>query len=121
MVVRFLLNTRTIKIDKIGPGHAAQLADFQIRTFNQAYSDVHSQEDIDTYCHAHYASELAEADLSSEQTVCCVGLLDAEPVGYYMVKHQACPIDLGFAKVGVGPILEVGKENLKSSVLALES
>ena len=89
------MDTKTIKIDRIGPERAAQLADLQVRTFKQAYSEVHSREDIDAYCIAHYTSEIAEAELSSEQTVCCVGLLDSEPVGYYMVKHQASPIDLG--------------------------
>jgi ribosomal protein S18 acetylase RimI-like enzyme len=173
------LDTKTIKIDRIGPDRAAQLADLQVRTFKQAYSEVHSREDIDAYCHAHYTSETAEAELSSEQTVCCVGLLDSAPVGYYMVNHHASPIDLGsksselkqiyvlssaygnglgralydhalatirsaghlwvwlcvsdinyraqsfydrlgFAKVGVGPVLEVGKDKLKSSILAVE-
>lgn len=173
------MDTRAIKIDRIGPDRAAQLADLQVLTFKQAYSEVHSSEDIEAYCLAHYTSEIAEAELSSEQAVCCVGLLDSEPSGYYLVKHQASPIDLGsksselkqiyvlsstyggglgralydhalatirsaghlwvwlcvsdinyqaqafydklgFAKVGTGPILEVGKDKLKSSVLALK-
>jgi len=173
------LDTKTIKIDRIGPDRAAQLADLQVLTFKQAYSEVHSPESMEAYCLAHYTSESAEAALSSEQTVCCVGLLDSEPSGYYMVKHQASPIDLGsksseleqiyvlssaygdgigralydhalatirsadkvwvwlcvsninyralafydklgFAKVGAGPVLQVGNDKLKSSVLALK-
>jgi ribosomal protein S18 acetylase RimI-like enzyme len=156
-----------------------QLADLQVLAFKQAYSDVHSSEDIKAYCLAQYTSKIAKAELSSEQTICCVGLLDSEPSGYYMVKHQASPIDLGsksselkqiyvlssaygdglgralydhalatirsvghlwvwlcvsdinsrarafydklgFEKVGAGPILDVGKDKLKSSVLALK-
>lgn len=87
------MDTRAIKIDRIGPDRAAQLADLQVLTFKQAYSEVHSSEDIEAYCLAHYTSEIAEAELSSEQAVCCVGLLDSEPSGYYLVKHQASPID----------------------------
>jgi len=168
-----------IKIDRIGPDRAALLADLQTLTFKQAYSDVHSPEDMEAYCLTHYTSEIAETELSSQETVCCVGQLNAEPSGYYMVKHQACPITLdsesselkqiyvlssayggglgralyehslttilaaghrwvwlcvsdinyraqafyttlGFTKVGTGPVLEVGKDKLPSSILALE-
>lgn len=173
------MNKQAIKIKRIGTGHATQIAALQALTFKQAYSDVHSPEDIEAYCLAHYTSEIAEIDLSSEETVCCVGLLNSEPSGYYMVKHQACPITLdsksselkqiyvlrraygsglgrtlyehalaairstghywvwlcvsdsnyraqafyeklGFEKVGTGPDLEIGKDKLLSSILALK-
>lgn len=176
---RIDLDTKTIKIERIGPNRALQLANLQALTFKEAYSEVHSPEDIETYCLTHYTSEIAKADLSSEQTVCCVGLLDSEPSGYYLVNHQTSPIDLGsesselkqiyvlssaygdglgralydhaleiirsagrywvwlcvsdinyraqafydklgFENVGAGPVLEVGGDKLKSSVLALE-
>jgi len=168
-----------IEIYRIGPGRAALLAKLQSLTFKQAYSDVHSSEDIEAYCLAHYTSEIAEADLSSQETVCGVGQLNSEPCGYYMVKHQACPVTLGsesselkqiyvlssaygcglgralyehaiatirsvghrwvwlcvsdincraqafyaklgFARVATGPVLEVGKDKLQSSILVLE-
>lgn len=169
----------TIRIERIGSDCAALFADLQVLTFKQAYSDVHSPEDIEAYCLAHYTSEIAAAGLSSEQTVCCLGLLNSETSGYYIVKHHSSPIDLGsksselkqlyvlssayndglgralydhalatirsaghlwvwlcvsdincraqafydtrgFAKVGAGPILDMGNDKLKSSVLALE-
>ncbi len=175
-MTRQYLDVKTIKIERIGADRATQLADLQTVTFKQAYSDVHSLEDIETYCRAHFTPEIAGIDLSSEETVCCVGLLDSEPSGYYMVKHQACPIAIGsesselkqlyvlrsayggglgrylyehalatirstghllawlcvsdinyraqafydkqgFAKLGTGPVLEVGKEKLASSIL----
>ena len=156
-----------------------RLAELQAIAFTQAYADVHSPENIEAYCAAQYSSEIAAIDLSSEKTVCCVGLLNLELSGYYMVKHQACPValgsesselkqiyvlssvygrglgkalyqhalatirsvghrwvwlcvsdinyraqafyeKLGFEKVGSGPILEVGKDKLPSSILALE-
>lgn len=84
-----------IKIDRIAADRATQLADLQSLTFRQAYADVHSQEDIEAYCLAHYTYEIAEAELSSDRTVCCIGVLDTEPSGYYLVTHQACPVELG--------------------------
>ena len=84
-----------IEIRPIGTEHAEQLANLQADTFRQAYSDIHSSEDIETYCLMHYATKIAEMDLSSEETACCIGLLDSRPSGYYMVKHRACPIALG--------------------------
>lgn len=175
---RYLLDSHTIEIDQIGTESAVQLAELQTRTFAEAYADVHSSADIKKYCASHYSSEAAANDLSSEKTVCCVGLLNAEPSGYYMVKHQACPISLdsqsselkqiyvlssaygvglgralyehalamirsegnrsvwlcvsdknhraqvfyeklGFEKIGAGPLLIVGKDELSSSVLVL--
>ena len=166
-----------IEIRPIGTNHAAQLATLQADTFRQAYSDVHSSEDIEAYCLTHYVTEVAAMDLSSEETVCCMGLLDSRPSGYYMVKHRACPVALDdksselkqiyvlssaygrglgqalfdhaiatvrssgsewvwvcvsdinyraqafyrklkFAKIGIGPVLKVGKDNLSSSILA---
>lgn len=85
-----------MRIDRIGPDHAAQLADLQVDTFKQAYVDFHSPEDITSYCVAHYTPDLARAELSSEKTLCCVGLLDSDLSGYYIVKHQSSPIELGF-------------------------
>lgn len=168
-----------IKIDSINKEQASQLAELQVLTFKQAYSNVHSAENIAAYCNSHYTSEIAATDLSSVDTVCCIGHVDSQACGYYLVKHQACPIaldsssselkqiyvlssaystglgralydhalttirskghdwvwlcvsdlnyraqafykKLGFDKVGAGPAIEVGKDTLQSSLLALK-
>ena len=83
-----------IEIELMRRNQAAQLSELQTLSFKQAYSDVHSPEDIEAYCLVHYTIEAAEIDLSSPNAVCCLGLLDSEPSGYYIVKHQACPIPL---------------------------
>lgn len=160
-------------------GQAAQLTELQALAFKQAYSDGHSPEDIEAYCLAHYTTEFAKIDLASQNTVCCVGLLDSEPTGYYIVKHHAPPVapdlksselkqiyvlssayssglgralyehalatirstgnkwvwlcvsdtnnrakafykKLGFTLIGTGPVFEVGKDRLSSSILAHE-
>ena len=36
------MNAKTIKVERIGPDRATQLANLQTLTFKQAYSDVHS-------------------------------------------------------------------------------
>jgi ribosomal protein S18 acetylase RimI-like enzyme len=61
-------------------------------TFRQAYSDVHSAEDIEAYRRNNYTIEKAVAVLDSGDTACCVGLIDSEPSGYYIVKHQASSV-----------------------------
>ena len=82
----------TIHVRRIGPDDAALLARLQTRTFEEAYAGVHSAEDIGTYCRTHYTRALAEAELAAPATECCVAELDAEPAGYYLVKHDPCPL-----------------------------
>ena len=165
------------ELQLVGIEFAAQLAELQAETFKQAYGDVHSAEDISAYSLANYTVEAASNELASDQTVCCVGFKLFEPVGYYIVKHDDCPIAVGsksselkqiyilaseygaglgkmlyehaletirsagsqwvwlcvsdinfraqafykkleFKKLGTGPVLEVGKERLLSSILA---
>ncbi|MEM7018041.1 MAG: GNAT family N-acetyltransferase, partial [Pseudomonadota bacterium] len=48
-------------------------------------------------CLANYTIKSAEAELSSVETTCCIGLADSEPSGYYIVKTQAPPVTLGFS------------------------
>ena len=171
------LISQTIDINRIGTDQAAQLVALQVCTFRQAYAEVHAREDIEAYCLAQYTRDHAETDLASADTVCCIGLLNSEPAGYYMVKHQACPVaigaksselkqiyvlrsaygsglgralfdhavstirsadalwvwlcvadnnhraqafydKLGFDRLGSGPVLEVGNDRLRSSILA---
>ena len=171
------MSTDEISICQIGDDRAADLADLQALTFREAYSGVHSPENIEAYCQANFTAEMARADLSADGTVCCLGLLDSVPSGYYMVKNDPCPIPLesgsselkqiyvlrdayggglggalfehalstirtagrswvwlcvsdrnyraqafyrklDFVKLGAGPVLEVGSEQLPSSILA---
>ena len=167
-------------IERIGIERAHQLANLQIATFREAYSDVHSPENIGAYCKANYTTALAGADLAAGETLCCLGLVDSAALGYYLIKHVDCPIHLdsssselkqiyvlrsaygrglgrslyehavaavaaagrkwiwlcvsdinyraqafyrklGFAKLGAGPVLEVGSDRLESSILAREA
>lgn len=165
-----------IEIGQITINDAQNLATLQAATFRQAYADVHTAQEIETYCRTHYTLENARKELSLAETVCCIGWLASKPSGYYLVKHHACPIPLegisselkqiyvlssaygkglgaalfdhavtavrssgskwvwlcvsdinyraqafymklGFAKVGSGPILQVGRDSLSSSIL----
>ncbi|MEO1299645.1 MAG: GNAT family N-acetyltransferase [Cyanobacteria bacterium J06636_16] len=60
----------------------------------QAYGDVHSPENIRTYCAKNYSVEAAIATLSSEQPTCKIAYRENLPVGYYILKYQQCPTHL---------------------------
>lgn len=169
-----------IQIERIGVDRAGELAELQAATFREAYAGVHTRENIEAYIRANYTTAGAEADLSADETVCCLGLTDSTVSGYYLIKHVDCPIaldagsselkqiyvlrsaygcglgrslyqhavatiasagrkwvwlcvsdinyraqafyhKLGFAKLGAGPVLEVGSDRLESSILAREA
>lgn len=83
-----------IRIEQIGLQRAGELIELQAATFREAYADVHAREDIEAYIGANYTPAAARADLSADETVCCLGLVDSAPFGYYLVKHADCPIPL---------------------------
>jgi len=85
-----------IEIKNIDPTQSAELAELQAETFRQAYADVHTPENIDTYCATHYTAARAHDTLSSTDTVCCFGYLGAQLSGYYIIQHTPCPIQLGY-------------------------
>lgn len=82
------------EIQTVGPEFAARLVKLWIETFKQAYDDVHSAEDIAAYCEVNFTLEAASAELSSDETICCVGSRGFDPTGFYIVKHHNCPIPL---------------------------
>ncbi len=92
------------EIEQIGRDHAYKLAKLQADTFRQAYSDVHSLDDIEVYCLANYTPELAEHELADKETICCFGLLNSVLSGYYILKHRDPPIPVGFSAVGLKQI-----------------
>ena len=83
-----------IRIERIGVERAGELAELQAATFREAYADVHTRENIEAYIGANYTTDLAKADVSADETVCCLGLADSAVFGYYLIKHVDCPIAL---------------------------
>jgi ribosomal protein S18 acetylase RimI-like enzyme len=71
---------------------ASLLAGFQTQAFIDAYSDLHSLEDIHAYCDVAYTPENALADISDPNTL-CLGAFDRDGSlsGYYIVNHHNMP------------------------------
>ncbi|MEM9006627.1 MAG: GNAT family N-acetyltransferase [Cyanobacteria bacterium P01_F01_bin.86] len=85
----------TYTFRKVGVESAEALAHLAAATFMQAYSDVHSPENIRAYCVQNYSLEAAIATLSSDQFACTIADRENVSVGYYTLKYQQCPTPLG--------------------------
>jgi ribosomal protein S18 acetylase RimI-like enzyme len=79
----------------VGTEDSDQLIKLWIETFKQAYEEVHSSEDIAAYCATNFTMDSASSELSNSQTVCCIGSIENDPRGFYLLKHHSCPIPLG--------------------------
>jgi len=87
----FLL-TELGRVDKcFGP----QLAELWRTTFEQAYRAEHHEDDIRAYCESNFSVDAAEAALCDPRIICKVAFRDKTAVGFYLVKHNDCPVPLG--------------------------
>lgn len=83
------------EIRRVGPDFAPRLEALWTTTFEQAYREEHSAEDIRAYCAANYTVDTAEAALADPNAVCKVAFEDdGAAVGYYLLKHHDCPAPL---------------------------
>ncbi len=74
--------------------HAAELADLWTRTFFDAYKDVHSPENIETYTRENLTVEAAHDWLAKPGIRCAIAERNGAPVGYCMVRYIDSPIML---------------------------
>lgn len=81
-------------IDRIDSSHADQLAKLWQRTFRQAYSGMHSADNIERCCAANFTVAKALDMLEDKNSVCKFYYRDAEPIGFYTVIHHECPFPL---------------------------
>jgi ribosomal protein S18 acetylase RimI-like enzyme len=79
---------------RVDKAFARQLVDLWSTTFEDAYRDLHSEENIRAYCDSNYTIDAAEAALSDPRSVCKVAFRDREAVGFYLVRHCECPVRL---------------------------
>ncbi|MEM6714447.1 MAG: GNAT family N-acetyltransferase [Cyanobacteria bacterium P01_D01_bin.6] len=70
------------------------LSQLWAKTFEQAYRDVHTADNIRAYCRDNYSLEAATTVLSSEQFDCTIAYDGNTPVGYCLLHYQACPAPL---------------------------
>ena len=83
------------EICQVGPEYAPRLAALWTTTFEQAYHEEHSAEDIRAYCTANYTVDAARDALADADVVCKVAFgNEGEAVGYYLLKHHECPVPL---------------------------
>lgn len=66
-----------------------------METFRQAYENVHTPENIDTYCAENFTVEQAKTQLYQKQIMCKIAYKDQSPVGFYTLNFKACPFSLG--------------------------
>ncbi|NEQ43716.1 MAG: GNAT family N-acetyltransferase [Leptolyngbya sp. SIOISBB] len=66
-------------------------------TFEQAYRDVHTADNIRAYCRENYSLEAAVTVLSSTQFDCTIAYDNDLPVGYGLIHYQTCPAPLAGA------------------------
>ena len=82
------------QIVRIDSSHADELAKLWQRTFRQAYSDMHSADNIDQCCAANFTVAIALDLLENKNTVCSFYYRDAEPIGLCNIVHHECPFPL---------------------------
>lgn len=82
------------KIHKIGLESSSILSKLWKDTFVQAYSDVHTPDNIDIYCNNNFSPNQAISELKNDNVICKIAKIEATAVGYYLLKEHGCPVPL---------------------------
>lgn len=82
----------TIKI--IGEESSKLLSSLSKETFLQAYENVHTPENLATYCKDYYSVEVTRKLLGLSNIQAIVAYQDNSAAGFYVIKHHECPIKL---------------------------
>lgn len=85
-------NNQTTTLKIIGTESANILSSLWQRTFQEAYFDIHSQEDIEQYCHDNYSPAAALELLDDPAVLCKLAYRQQTPIGLYILKQQDCPL-----------------------------
>ncbi len=82
------------QIVRIDSRSAAELAELWQRTFRQAYSGMHSADNIERCCAANFTVAKALAMLEDKNSVCSFYYRNEEPIGFYTIINHDCPVPL---------------------------
>ncbi len=82
------------RIDKANSEFASTLSQLWKDTFAQAYKDVHTPENIQTYCAKNFSIEEAISELKNDKVICKIATMDDVAVGFYLLKEHDCPMPL---------------------------
>ena len=80
-----------VQFKKAGVADAALLKELWVRTFEEAYVETHTTQNIRAYCDLHYTLEKAQETLSDAQTDCMFIHRDNQYAGLLVVTHHECP------------------------------
>jgi len=97
-------------LDTVTVESASILAKLWTDTFQQAYADVHTLENIQAYCDVNFTLEQAVVELSSDKVVCVLARRNDLPVGFYLLKYHECPVRLDGSSVELKKIYILASE-----------
>lgn len=83
-----------ISFQHIGIESANLLSELSVKTFTEAYKELHSQANLEAYCNEHYSMASMESLLNQNNTEVIVAFNVSEPAGFYIIKHHRCPHEL---------------------------
>lgn len=81
-----------INLVSVHSSSADILSKLSIETFKQAYSDVHSAEDLEAWCIQNYSLSACETLLAQPNVEATIAYRYKSPVGFYTLKHHPCPV-----------------------------
>ncbi len=81
-----------LKFTRAGIGSKEHLVRLWIDSFTQAYKDLHSSENIRSYCSEHYTSTAAKKILTDDSYTCTLVSRSAKNVGVTILHHHSCPL-----------------------------
>ncbi|NER82487.1 MAG: GNAT family N-acetyltransferase [Leptolyngbya sp. SIO1D8] len=81
------------KLQHVDANSAKQLSQLWAESFHQAYSDVHSVDNLAAYCAENYSLEKAQAVLCNALARCCIAYREDKPVGFYVLMNQSSPAE----------------------------
>ncbi|MFC2951591.1 GNAT family N-acetyltransferase [Marinicaulis aureus] len=76
------------------PSDADTLVRLWTSTFNDAYHDLHSPQDINSYCAANYTLAHATGVLTDGEHECVIAGSGDRSTGLLVIKWAPCPVDM---------------------------
>lgn len=83
-----------IDLRKVEKSFSHDLAELWTVTYEEAYKEEHTAENIHAYCAENYTVDAAMDALTNPDIVCKVAFDNHAPVGFYLIKHSECPVPL---------------------------
>ena len=81
-----------LKISTLTPEHARLLQSIWSSSFEAAYKDVHTEDNIAAYCDVNFTPEAALKTLQDPLKLCKLAGSEHAPLGYYVLHDHPCPL-----------------------------